>query len=267
MPRTMLDAAYPQAVINFGVPRVDIVAGYIGLPTTTPHIWTDMEWLSLMKESGAQYKLPIFVRANPSSADPHADAKYAINWATMNDMPKEVCIALDFETAVNPAYVSIFSGDLAQAGWLTLLYGSKGSLFKNPKPPGGYWVADPTGQPHLYPGSAATQWSLSGPFGGAYDPSLVADTTPLWRVPMSATGPEHWDKADWAAIDAHVASAQDVVTILEGTPQRVGLRDVKNLIETLPDLIVSKLPAGTGLTIDQAIEAVKDALREGTGTV
>jgi hypothetical protein len=192
--RRMFDAAYPASVLHQGVPAWEVVAGYIG--GNTPHVWTDAEWDTLTGKAGARFRLPIFTRSH--DGDPNADARAAVSWLRTHGVPPDCCVALDFETRVDAAYLRAFDWIVQQAGYLTMLYGSRDYVLRNPKPSGGYWVADYTGQAHLYPGSAATQWSGSGPFGGAYDPNVVADATPLWQIgaPMSAAGPEHWDTAD-----------------------------------------------------------------------
>ena len=178
--RRMFDAAYPESVVNFGVPLWEVVAGYIG--GNTPNIWTKDEWNQLIQLSGAQFALPIFTRSNPGSHSATEDVQAAINRLNFLEVPKNVCIAWDLETAIAPDYVKSVDQQMQAAGWKVMIYGSKSTLFLNGKPSGGFWVAEWTGSPHLYPGSAATQWSGSGPFGGAYDPNLVADTTPLWKV-------------------------------------------------------------------------------------
>ncbi len=166
--RRMWDAAFPPA----SPPPWEAVAGYIG--GNTPHVWTDQEWA----RQPARWRLPIFTRS--TGGDPNTDAAQAVRWLRAHGVPPGVCVALDYETRIDPDYLRVFDWIIQQAGYLTLLYGTRRTVVQNPRPSGGYWVAEWTGTPHLYPGSAATQWSGSGPFGGAYDPNLVADSTPLW---------------------------------------------------------------------------------------
>lgn len=181
--RRMYDASNPSLIID--VPRWEIVAGYFG--GNTPHIWTDKEWDEQTRKSGARWRLPIYTRSHPELHDPEIDAKEAIAWLKAHRVPEGSAVALDFETAVNRHYVLVFNAALAIAGYKVVLYGSTSTLFLNPKPSGGFWPADYTGQPHLVAGSSATQWAGSKSFGGQYDPNLVADSLVLWEVGMSLT--------------------------------------------------------------------------------
>jgi len=169
----MWDAAWPPA----SPPPWEVAAGYIG--GNTPHVWTDQEWA----RQPARWRLPIFTRSH--DGDPNTDAAAAVRWLRAHGVPPGCCVALDYETRIDAGYLHVFDWLVTQAGYQTLLYGSLSTVTRNPKPSGGYWTADwpdpgETAHPHLTPGAAATQWSGSAPFGGAYDPNLVADTTPLW---------------------------------------------------------------------------------------
>jgi len=171
--RRMFDAAFPPPA----PPPWEVAAGYIG--GNTPHVWTDPEWA----RQTARWRLPIFTRS--TGGDPNIDAAQAVRWLRAHGAPPGCCVALDYETRIDPGYLRTFDWIVEQAGYLTMVYGTRRTVLQNPKPSGGYWVADwpvpgETPHPHLYPGSAATQWSGSGPFGGVYDPNLVADSTPLW---------------------------------------------------------------------------------------
>lgn len=182
--RRMFDAAFPPPT----PPPWEVAAGYIG--GNTPHVWTDQEWA----RQPARWRLPIFTRS--TGGDPNDDGAAAVRWLRAHGAPPGCCVGLDFETRIDAAYLRTFDWIVQQAGYLTMVYGTRRTVLQNPRPSGGFWVADwpapgQTGIPHLYPGSAATQWSGSGPFGGAFDPNLVADTTPLWDTqqedPMALT--------------------------------------------------------------------------------
>jgi hypothetical protein len=170
--RKMFDAAYPAKVLAYGVPNWAACAFYIG--GNTPHIATDVEWAKFSQ----RYRLPIFTRS--TGGDPVADAKFSVAWLQKHNVPKGVTLALDFENRVDGTYLKTFDAVVKAAGYLTMVYGQLSTILDNPKPSGGYWIAHWTGVAHMEPGAAATQWSGSGPFGGAYDPNLVADSTPLW---------------------------------------------------------------------------------------
>lgn len=216
--RRMFDAAFPQKVIEFGVPVWEALAGYVG--GNTPHLWTKDEWNQLINLSGAQFALPIYARSNPLTHDPTQDAKAAISMLNLLEVQKGVCVALDLETAIAPAYVKTFDQQIMAAGWKVIAYGSKSTIFLNGKPSGGHWVAEWTGKPHLYPGSAATQWANSDRFGGAYDASLVADTTPLWRVGKEIT----------------MADAQSILDALGKLRKDLTVRGTTGLAETMEKL-------------------------------
>ncbi len=176
--RRMFDAAFPPS----SPPPWEVAAGYIG--GNTPHVWTDQEWA----RQPARYRLPIFTRS--TGGDPNGDAAASVRWLRAHGVPPGCCVALDYETRIDAGYLRTFDWIVGQVGYLTMVYGTRRTVLQNPKPSGGYWVAEWSGSPHLYPGSAATQWSGSGPFGGEYDPNLVADSTPLWdtqEAPMPLT--------------------------------------------------------------------------------
>ena len=253
--RAMIDAAYPESVIAFGVPRIDALAGYIG--GNTPNPWTMAEWQKLTDLSGARFWLPIFTRS--IGGDPAKDAAFCVNWMDANGMPKGATLALDLETRVDANYVRTFDAVIVLSGRKLMIYGSRSYVLQNPKPSGGYWVADYTGGPHLYPNSAATQWAGSGKFGGAYDPNIVADATPLWEVDMTFTD------ADRTMLKS-VATHNDILVVLEGSPGRIGTRNILDAINNLPAKVAAVIPPGaTNLTQADIIEAVKIALREGVG--
>lgn len=269
--RNGIDAAFPASVIAFGVPKVNALGGYIG--GNTPHPWTDGEWEMLTNLSGAQFWLPIFVRS--TGGDPAQDAAQVIAWLTAHGAPTGITVALDFETRIDATYLRTFDTAIMRTGRKVMVYGSKGTLFFNPMPSGGYWVADYTGIPHLYPGSAATQWSGSAKFGGAYDPDIFADATPLWEANdvtpqqlqdglkqfFRTTGPVNVPQGQ--------LNNDGIFANLMG-----GVQKLHNDIGAVPtadevaNAVVAKLPPGNvSLTVDDVKNAVKAALREGTGSV
>lgn len=171
----MYDAAYPPA----HPPAYPVVAGYLG--GDTPHVWTLAEW----SHQPARFRLPIWVRSNPGQVDPHTDAVHALAAAHLLGVPHGSTIALDFETAIDAAYVKTFDQVLGDAGYKVMLYGSASSVRHNPQPSGGYWVANWTGTPHLETGAVATQWTN----GSGYDSSLIVSTVPLWDSHPPAPAP------------------------------------------------------------------------------
>jgi hypothetical protein len=180
MTKRMYDAAYPPP----SPPKWEAVAAYIG--GNTPHVWTIAEW----NAQPARWRLPIYVRSNPGSHSPHADAALAVAWLVLHNVPRGSAVALDLETAVNGPYVRAFDADLKAAGYVTLAYGSLSTIFRNPKTSGGYWVAHYTGSDHMEPGSVATQWADDKQLKKPWDANTVADSVPLWDThPTPAPAP------------------------------------------------------------------------------
>jgi len=166
----MFDAAYPPMLS----PDTDVAAGYIG--GNTPHVWTTTEW----DRQSCLWRLPIYTRSH--DGDPVIDSESAVEWLQSHSVPKGCCLALDFETRIDQNYLALFDQHASVYGYPVIVYGSKSSLFSNPKPSGGYWVADYTGKPHLYPNTVITQWANAEIVGHPWDMNTVADSVPLWRV-------------------------------------------------------------------------------------
>lgn len=159
-------------------PAADGWGFYVG--GDTPHVWTDAEVAALP----VRYRLPIFTRSNPGSASQAvADARAALMWAVAHHQPKKTLIGLDFEAAVNAGYVEAFDSTIVAGGYLTLLYGQQSTVLKNPKPSGGYWVADWDGV-NDDPSSAGKQYRNTSD----WDMSDFA-TTALWDTRPTTTAP------------------------------------------------------------------------------
>ncbi|GAA4626852.1 hypothetical protein GCM10023196_036790 [Actinoallomurus vinaceus] len=181
----MYDAADPPA----HPPKWEVVAFYIG--GDTPHVWTAEE----IAAQPARYRLPIYVRSNPDSHDPHVDAAEAIAQLHAFGAPRGCAVSLDLEMAVNASYVRAFDADIVAAGYVTVEYGSLSAIFRNPRTSGGVWAAHYTGTPHLEPGSVATQWADDQLLGTDYDASLIDDSVPLWDT-------QHSQEDEMAAISS-----------------------------------------------------------------
>lgn len=169
MTRTMYDAAYPPPD-----PHLDVCAFYIG--GDTPHVWSDSE----IAAQSARWRLPIYVCSDPGTRNPTSDSATALAWLRAHGVPAGSTLALDYETAVDSAYVTAFDKELVAAGWQLLLYGSQTSVTQNQRPSAGYWTASWTGVAHLDSGAAATQWASDTMLGKPYDLSEVADSLVLW---------------------------------------------------------------------------------------
>lgn len=186
------DAAWPPAA----PPDVEFVAGYIG--GGTPHVWSDTEWATALARSSAPWRLPIFVRVPPTTRDPVAEANFSADWADDHGQPKGSLIALDYETAVNAAYLSAFDTQIVKRGYATIVYGSRSFVLQNPKPSGGYWTATWNNVPHLDAGAAMTQYGGDVTLGQPYDLNVASDEAHLWNT----TG-DDMSAADVKAINDH----------------------------------------------------------------
>ena len=246
--RRMWDAAFPPA----SPPPWEAVAGYIG--GNTPHVWTDAEWARQRQ----RWRVPIFTRS--TGGVPAADARHTIDWLTRHRVPKGVVVALDYETRVDAGYLRAFDAAVRRAGWRTMLYGSLSTVLHNPRPSGGYWVAHWTNVPHLYPGSAATQYGGDVTLGKPWDASLVADSTPLWDTqPLSPRREEDLSIVDAATkryLDGRFA---EILSRVDRAVQRVGGRANAVYNDSNPafqDLIMSKevlaamAAAGVAIQVD-----------------
>jgi hypothetical protein len=179
----------------------------------TPHPWTDAD----IARQGVKYLLPTWVRSNMGGT-PQADGQRMIAWLRAHKAPAGISTALDLETQVNPGYVIQYGAELHAAGFKVLVYGSKSTLFGNPKLDG-YYVADYTGVPHVMAGTVVTQFENTPAFDlddvasgvvlwdtGFPDPAVpVPGPTPPPGEPMSLT------PADLAAIDDKIQHALTVV--------------------------------------------------------
>jgi hypothetical protein len=166
--RTGKDAAYPQGALT----DCDIACGYMGGLLAT-HAWTPQEW----EAQTARWRLPIFV---PNTALPaRQQAKACIQALRDLGVPPGNAYSLDLEAAIAPDWVRLFADTTHAAGWRCMVYGSPGTLFANP-PRTGYWVANPTGSPHMYehPLVRGTQYAWQTD----WDLSLFDDNLALWEA-------------------------------------------------------------------------------------
>lgn len=171
------DAAWPP---QDPPPDDRVVMGYLG--GDTPHPWSLADWLS----QPARYRVGIWTRSDPQS---HAQALgispaalgtqegrlAASIWKALGATPGSL-IVVDLEMAVCPQFVTAMDAEVVAAGFKLAEYGSKSTLFQNPKASGGYFPADLTGMPHLYPGTLLTQYK----FENNWDDDTVAASVVLW---------------------------------------------------------------------------------------
>jgi len=172
----MCDASIPVKPPGF-----QVSVFYLGYPGATPHVATAEEW----DLYAYKLRIPAFTPSWFHSGvwTPSSDAYACIQALKALGVPPGVTVALDFETQVNPWYVLSFNDYLLQAGYKTMIYGSSSTLFKNPKPSGGYWVANYNDGPVLMAGSVATQYTDKS-LNNAYDSSVIDSSVPMWGSPI-----------------------------------------------------------------------------------
>jgi hypothetical protein len=178
--KSFYDAAFPPA----DPPVTDGVLIYAG--GDTPHVWTDEEIAALV----ARFRLPCWVRSNPTSFSPVTDAQVFLVWLKAHGAPAGSTTVLDLETAVDAPYVTTFGYILNHAGFYVLPYGSSSTLFRNPVL-NGYFVAEP-GETVIPANCVAVQYGQGG--GGKWDLDELSDSIPLWdtkpsTVPTSTPAP------------------------------------------------------------------------------
>lgn len=165
------------------VVKTDIVAFYVG--GMTPHVWSTVQ----VERQTARYRLPIWVYGNTNGTDGGTiDGTKCLAALRTFGVPNGSRVVIDMETAKDPAYVSAFDAVLNGAKFNThyrvVDYGSADFVLANPNSGSGYWVADWTGSPHLFPGSWATQWQKADGAGNPnpWDISEVSTTAGLWNI-------------------------------------------------------------------------------------
>jgi hypothetical protein len=189
----MYDASTPSPD-----PHLEVCGFYIG--GDTPHVWTDEEIVG----QSARWRLPIYVCDDPAKRNPSSDAADAVAWLRAHNVPAGSALGLDFETAVDGAYVTAFDTVVRAAGWTLLLYGSLSTVVQNPRPSAGYWTASWSGEPHMDADAAATQYASDTQLGIGYDLSLVADSLVLWDTqdpPAPAPAPTVQEDDDMQQIE------------------------------------------------------------------
>jgi hypothetical protein len=192
---------YPSSVVGWGF--------YIG--GDTPHVWSDAEIAALPY----RYRLPIYTRSDPSgSAQAQSDANAAVAWARAHSQPAGTLIQLDFETAVEAAYVDAFDAVVTAAGFKTLLYGSQSAVLQNPQPSGGYNVANWDGVDDD-PSWTAKQYENTA----SYDLNDFSPTAPLWDTQAAVAAPPEEDEMITLYVDADPAnpSVNQGIWLLSGS--------------------------------------------------
>jgi hypothetical protein len=159
---SMGDAAF---VHNLDGTSFDAVGGYLVAPNAF-HPWSHADWRLI-----PGHKLPIYV-APFGQKNGTRDGQDIVKQLRDLKIPRGMYCALDLETSVDKTYVTHCFGEVHDAGYRMLVYGSASTVFGNPSC-NGYWVADYVQPPKafMYPhvNVHATQWEA----GSKYDTSTV----------------------------------------------------------------------------------------------
>jgi peptidoglycan hydrolase-like protein with peptidoglycan-binding domain len=180
---TFVDAAYESAIT--GGPYDGVVFYLPGGDAFHP--WSHGD-LAARHE---RYRLPAWVRSNPQSASPTADAGACLAQLHAYGVPRGALVALDSETSIDPNWVATFAHDLNAAMYPVIDYGSQSTVFGNDNPDGYVWGADWTDVRHLASGDDMTQYAN---FRG-YDQSVASSALPFWDTKPPAPT-QQWGDAD-----------------------------------------------------------------------
>jgi hypothetical protein len=174
---TGFDSAYPPS----NPPPDQVVFGYLG--GDTPHVWTPAEWAA----QKARYRVGIWTRSNPvGAAQGKSEGEAAVAaWRALG-APAGTLLVLDYETAINSAYLTAFDDAAVAGGCKVAVYGSTSTVYRNPKPSGGYFPADITNTPHLVPGTLITQYEFES--GWDDDEVAAGATSMLWDTQPAQGG-------------------------------------------------------------------------------
>jgi len=258
------DSAYPPPSYPA---MVDGWAFYIG--GNTPHPWSDAEVAGIP----CRYLLPIFTRS--TGGDPAADAAHTIAWCRAHKQPPGTLTALDFEDRVAPGYLAAYDEAVLAAGWLVAVYGQQSTILGNPRPSGGYWVANWDQDPApalLRPGWAGRQYAGDTQLGRPWDLSIVNVNAPLWDTrgagmsinwsdvvngPGGRPGTPGGNRADWALTDLgrlrDYLFGDKAVVVPPGSPLDVVVRAaqaVPALVASVADLQAKVAALGAPSAVD-----------------
>lgn len=152
----------------------EVACGY--LDSNTPHPWTNEQW----EMQTAKYLLPIY-SADPGG-NPVLAGRSAVAQMRSLKVPEGSAYAADIELLVpgDNLWLREFAAETAKAKYGCHPYRSASTIFTF-EPRSGYWVADWTGEPHMYehPFVKGTQWA-SDP---AVDCDLFIPTMHFWENP------------------------------------------------------------------------------------
>lgn len=172
----VVDCAYPLTDYPKSFQGQPVVGGSYYTGGNTPHVWTAQEVAEL--KTVYQFILPIYVCSDPASRNATNDANDFVGDLKAFGAPKGIGVMLDYETAVEDAYETVFTDVLAKAGYTVILYGSGDTVVKNTRPAGGYDEAIWTGKIPVTLPSTAVQFEDAG----FYDVNSFSATAPLWNT-------------------------------------------------------------------------------------
>ncbi len=211
-PLLMADISDPGGQVIAGT---DLVAFAFYLGGATPHVWTRKQ----IDAQALRWAVPVWVydQARPTADDGHADGQDAAAALHQMGAPPGVGIRVDMETSVNVAYLRAFRSAVNAGGYWYGTYGSASTVFANPPGGCGYWVADWTGSPFMYPDSRvwATQYADAQQAGTPWDWSELVDTSHCWdRRPPAPPPPPDWAQKLALSLAPVVTELDDAISIL-----------------------------------------------------
>lgn len=158
---------------DFALPG-DVACGYVG--GDTPHVWTEAQW----RKQTAKYLLPIYVPFR--GGNPKLQGVQCADTLRAAGVPEHVLYAVDAELLWqgDASGINAFCDVTAERHNGALIYAQLSLIFSLP-PRSGYWVANPTGVPHMYehPFVKGTQWD----FETRIDRDLFLPGLQLWENP------------------------------------------------------------------------------------
>ena len=182
----VFDAAVPPPR---ALPGIDAVAGYIGRPGFTPHVWTLDEWLRFQHLPQFPFWVPN-LRNNPAAEATEAvSAAMALGWAPHQKSVR--VIVFDLETATGPvlrSWWAMLAGETSAQGFCAVAYGSLSTVLDVAA--ADVWAAAWDGIPAMQPGQTihGTQYKAGALFAGvSVDLSLVD----RWLLERAGVGPRH----------------------------------------------------------------------------
>jgi hypothetical protein len=183
---TMFDASVPPGQIP---PGCKAVAGYVGRPNFTPHVWTLSEWLTFSSIPQLPYWVPDLAAEPGAEGATAVDAVMELGWAPHMSFPR--AILFDFETASGPAdrgWWQECAATVGADGFCGVMYGSLSTVLENAAVDVVVAAWDNSAQ--LLPGQTihGHQYKAGVAFDGTQIDYSVIDE---WLLARAGVGPRH----------------------------------------------------------------------------